>query len=132
MDAVQAQDLLIQPRPVRHTSHPTVGYELQTAGQTVVWPPGFWKFSSWARAADLMFAEAAGWDRPIAFAGGSVGNWTWCTSPRRLRSWGAALVFARLGRPTIRVLDRGPAALREVARDGQVFYLAKRGGQPLD
>jgi hypothetical protein len=35
----------------------------------VVWAPEFWEFPSWAQGADLMFAEAAGWDRPIRFAG---------------------------------------------------------------
>lgn len=42
-----------------------------------------------------MFAEAAGWSRPIRFAGGAGGH-----AVKRL-------VFAHIGRSTIRALDRG-------------------------
>jgi hypothetical protein len=43
------RELAVQPRPVVHTSHPTFGYELQTAGRPVVWAPEFWEFPSWAQ-----------------------------------------------------------------------------------
>jgi hypothetical protein len=66
--------LRIELRPVVHTSHPTVGYEIVAAGRRAVWAPEFWEFPSWAQKADLMFAEAAGWNRPIRFAGGVGGR----------------------------------------------------------
>jgi hypothetical protein len=40
----------------------------------VVWAPEFWEFPGWARGADLMFADAAGWQRPIRFARGVGGH----------------------------------------------------------
>jgi len=42
---------------------------LLTAGGSL-WPE-FLEFPSWAAGADLMFAEAAGWARPIRFAKGT-------------------------------------------------------------
>jgi hypothetical protein len=32
--------------------------------------PELWEFPSWALDADLLFADAAGWNRPLRFAGG--------------------------------------------------------------
>jgi hypothetical protein len=45
-----------------------------TARRTVVWAPELYEFPAWARGADLMFAEAAAWDRPIRFASGVGGH----------------------------------------------------------
>jgi hypothetical protein len=59
---------------VAHTNHPTCGYRIRAAGLTVVWAPEFRAFPRWARDADLMFAEAAAWSRPIRFAGGVGGH----------------------------------------------------------
>jgi len=45
----------------------------------VVWAPEFWEYPRWAQACDLMFADAAGWDRPIRFVGnvgGHAAAWT--------------------------------------------------------
>jgi hypothetical protein len=122
------RELAVQPRPVLHTSHPTFGYEIQAAGRRVVWAPEFWEFPSWARAADLMFAEAAGWDRPIRFAGGVGGHLDLVQVAQAAQGLGVRrLVFAHLGRPTIRALDRGARPpFGEVARDGQVFRLTQR------
>lgn len=57
-------------RPVAHTSHPRYGYRIEADGLVVVWAPEFCEFPAWAAQADLMFAEAAAWDRPIRFRGG--------------------------------------------------------------
>jgi Beta-lactamase superfamily domain len=120
--------LRIEPHPVVHTSHPTVGYEIVVAGWRVVWAPEFWEFPSWVRAADLLFAEAAGWNRPIRFAGGVGGHLDVLHVAAEARRLGVRrLVFAHIGRPTIRALDRGGRPpFGEFARDGQVFRLTGR------
>jgi hypothetical protein len=126
--AFHGRELVVQPRPVVHTSHPTFGYEIQAAGRRVVWAPEFWAFPSWARAADLMFAEAAGWDRPIRFAGGVGGHLDLVHVAEAAQGLGVRwLVFAHLGRPTIRALDHGARPpFGEVARDGQMFRMPER------
>jgi hypothetical protein len=123
--AVDTPVLRIEPRPVAHTSHPTVGYEILAAGLRAVWAPEFWEFPAWARGADVLFADAAGWNRPIRFAGGVGGHLDVLRTAETARRLGVRrLVFAHIGRPTIRALDRGERPpFGEVARDGQVFRL---------
>jgi hypothetical protein len=104
----EADDLQIEPRPVVHTSHPAFGYLVHAAGMTVVWAPEFLRFPEWAAECDLMFAEAAAWSRPIRFAGRVGGHAPLlevaeAAQANRVRR----LVFAHVGRPTIRALDRG-------------------------
>jgi hypothetical protein len=41
---------------------------------SVVWAAEFWQFPAWATGKDLMFADAAGWNRPIRFAHGAGGH----------------------------------------------------------
>jgi hypothetical protein len=67
---------------VVHTSHSTFGYLIQAPEGTVVWAPEFLEFPSWVQGVKLMFAEAAGWERPIRFAGGWAAT---CTCRRWLR-----------------------------------------------
>jgi hypothetical protein len=126
--AFESRDLRVEPRPVVHTSHPTVGYEIRAAGRTVVWAPEFWEFPAWARGADLMFAEAAGWRRPIRFRGGVGGHLDALGVAEAARRLGVRrLVLAHIGRPTIRALDDGERPpFGEVATDGQVFRLSAR------
>src|SRR5919197_3078035 len=66
--------LRIDARPVVHTSHPTFGYLIQASEGRVVWAPEFFEFPGWAHGVKLLFAEAAGWERPIRFAGGVDGH----------------------------------------------------------
>lgn len=102
--------LAIEPRRVVHTTHPAFGYLIRGPRKTVVWAPEFYRFPGWARGADLMFAEAAGWSRPIRFAGGTGGHAAALDVARRARRAGVRrLVFAHVGRPTIRALDKGEA-----------------------
>jgi len=99
--------LTIEPHRVVHTSHPAFGYLIRAPRKTVVWAPEFYRFPRWARAADLMFAEAAGWSRPIRFAGGTGGHAALLEVAQRARRAGVRrLVFAHVGRPTIRALER--------------------------
>lgn len=74
----------------------------------MVWAPEFWQFPEWAAGADLMFADAAGWTRPIRFRGGVGGHACAVDVARdaegqRVRR----LVFAHIGRPSVRAIDAG-------------------------
>jgi DNA ligase D-like protein (predicted 3'-phosphoesterase) len=93
---------------VIHTSHPTFGYLIEAPEGTVVWAPEFFEFPGWAHGVELLFAKAAGWERPIRFAGGVGGHLhvpAVAKAARRHRV--GRLVFAHIGRPTIRAMDRG-------------------------
>jgi hypothetical protein len=77
----------------------------------MVWAPEFFEFPDWAAGADLMFADAAGWSRPIRIAHGAGGH---AAAPDvGVAARTAAVrrpVFAQIGRPTIRATDRGDEA----------------------
>jgi hypothetical protein len=104
----EADDLRIEPHPVVHTSHPAFGYVIQSAASRVIWAPEFWRFPDWAAEADLIFAEAASWSRPIRFAGGIGGHASLLEVAAAARAEGVRrLVFVHLGRPTLRAVDRG-------------------------
>ncbi len=124
-------------RPVVHTSHPTSGYLMVVSDPPikVVWAPEFLEFPNWAAGADLMFAEASGWNRPIRFTGGVGGHLDTLSVAREARGHRIRrLVFAHIGRPTIRAMDSGERPpFGEFARDGQAFVVrepAKRRGHP--
>jgi hypothetical protein len=121
----------IEPRPVTHTSHPTVGYLIALDRTNVVWAPEFLEFPSWARGARLMFAEAAGYDRPIHFAhaaGGHASLLAVANDARRSRV--GTLVFSHIGRPTLRALDRGERPpFGMVGEEGDTF-LFDRSAKP--
>jgi len=117
----------VRPRPVVHTSHPSYGYLLRSGGRKVVWAPEFFAFPAWAAGADLMFAEASSWDRPIRFADGVGGH---CpvqvvaqeAKQQRIKR----LVFAHIGRPTIRALDAGKQPrFGQVGKDGEVYLVGQ-------
>jgi hypothetical protein len=119
----RARELRIEPRPVVHTNHPTFGYEIRGDGLKVVWAPEFFEFPMWAKHADLVFAEASSWNRPIRFRGGVGGHLDALSVQRAAREAGVKrLVFAHIGRPTIRAIDEGAdPPFGELARDGQIF-----------
>ncbi|WP_211195889.1 MBL fold metallo-hydrolase [Agromyces sp. H66] len=123
--AYAADDLVVEPRPVEHTSHQTWGYELRWQGRTAVWAPEFWRFPEWAAGADLMFADAAGWSRPIRFRGGVGGHAAVSDTAAAARAAGVErLVFAHVGRPTIRALDAGAVPeFGEIGREGGEYLL---------
>jgi hypothetical protein len=98
----------ITPHPVVHTSHPTCGYLIEASSRRVVWAPEFLEFPAWAAGADLMFADAAGWARPIRFARGAGGHApALAVAEQAARHGVRRLVFAHIGRPTIAALDAG-------------------------
>ncbi len=103
-----APGLRISPKPVEHTSHPTVGYLIETRAREVGWAPEFFRFPDWAAEIDLLFADAAGWSRPIRFAGGVGGHAAALDVAEEARRRGVGrLVFAHVGRPTIRAIEAG-------------------------
>jgi hypothetical protein len=115
----------VTPHRVVHTNHPTHGYLIETERARVVWAPEFFRFPAWAAGAQLMFAEAAAFDRPIRFVGGVGGHLpvlAVAAAARRARI--ERLVFAHIGRPTLRAIDAGlHPPFGEFARDGQVFFV---------
>lgn len=70
-----------------------------------------------------MFADAAGWERPIHFAGRVGGHAAGREVCRRDRQKGVRrLVLAHIGRPTIRAMDRGERPpFGELGHDGETF-----------
>lgn len=118
-------ELRLEARPVVHTSHPTFGYVIQAAGKRVVWAPEFLEFPSWAAGADLMFADAAGWARPIRFTHGAGGHAAALTVAEQAQVQHVRrLVFAHIGRPTIRAIDAGQTApFGEFGADGASYML---------
>lgn len=108
VDGFTVEGMEIEALPVVHTSHPTVGYLIRAEGRRAVWAPEFWEFPVWAAGADLMFADAAAWGRPIRFAGGVGGHAAVQDTAEQAR-WHSVgrLVFAHIGRPTIRAIDAG-------------------------
>jgi hypothetical protein len=100
--------LQITPHPVVHTAHPTFGYLIEAAGRRVAWAPEFLEFPRWAAGADLMFADAAGWARPIRFAHGAGGHAAALTVAEQAKEHRVRrLVLAHIGRPSIAALDAG-------------------------
>jgi hypothetical protein len=124
----RSNGLVVRPRPVVHTNHPTYGYLIEAMGLRVVWAPEFFRFPGWAAGAALMFAEAAGWDQPIYFTGGVGGHMPALgVAAAAQRAHVRRLVFAHIGRPTLRAIDSGlRPSFGEFARDRQVFYVRPR------
>lgn len=121
----RADGLGIEPKPVVHTNHPTFGYLIRAGPLRVVWAPEFFEFPAWAAGSTLMFAEAAGWNRPIRFRGGVGGHLdalAVAEAARRHRV--RRLVFAHIGRPTLRAMDRGEKPpFGEFGADGRRYVL---------
>ena len=118
-----ADALSIKPPPVVHTSHDTYGYVIRASGRKIVWAPEFFVFPGWARNADILFAEAAGWNRPIFFRGGVGGHASAEQVARDAIKYKIKrLIFAHIGRPTIKALEAGKAPLfGEFGKDGLVL-----------
>ncbi len=105
---LEVDGLRVRPKPVEHTNHPAYGYLIEAGQGRVVWAPEFWTFPAWASGADLMFADAAGWNRPIRFRGGVGGHACVLDIAEDARARDVRrLVFAHIGRPSIRARDAG-------------------------
>lgn len=128
--ATALADLVIEPHLVAHTSHPTWGYLLRTPAASAAWAPEFWVFPAWAAGVDLMFGEAAGWDRPIRFARGAGGHMPALEVAVQAREHQVRrLVFAHIGRPALRAMDAGQSApFGEWGLPGRTYELPPRQG----
>jgi hypothetical protein len=121
----QAGEVRLRPMDVRHTSHASFGYLIEAVRQRAAWAPEFWEFPDWAAGVDLMFADAAGWERPIRFAHGVGGHACVRATAVAARAGGVRrLVFAHIGRPSIRAIDRGQhPSFGQWGREGAEFRL---------
>ena len=121
-----ARGLAIECRAVVHTSHPTFGYLIRAGGARVVWAPEFLVFPAWAADSALMFAEAAGWDRPIRFRGGVGGHLDALEVAEAARRHHVRrLVLAHIGRPTLRAIERGATpGFGEFGADGRRYVVS--------
>jgi hypothetical protein len=122
---VTGDGVVIEPRPVVHTAHPTYGYLIRAHGYRAAWCPEFLVLPDWVARVDILFADAAGWQRPIRFARGTGGHAAALEVAREARSRHVRrLVFAHIGRPTIRALDAGLALpFGEFGVEGGVYEL---------
>lgn len=125
---ISIADLVIEPHPVTHTSHRTWGYLLRLPTASAAWAPEFWAFPAWAAGVDLMFADAAGWNRPIRFAGGAGGHMAALQVAEQAREHRVArLVFAHIGRPSLRAIDAGyRLPFGEWGKPGRTYQLPPR------
>jgi hypothetical protein len=116
----------IEAHPVVHTSRTTYGYRIRLRKSVAVWAPEFFEFPKWAAGATIMFADAAAWNRPIRFAGGVGGHAAALDVAEKARALNVGrLVFAHVGRPTIRALDSGSAFPHgELGEEGRVYELS--------
>jgi hypothetical protein len=134
VDGLVLDDLRVQPQPVTHTTHPTYGYLLEGGASRVAWAPEFWDFPPWAAGADLMFADAAAWNRPIRFRGGRGGHACVIDTAVNARANGVRrLVFAHIGRPSIRAQDAGlRPPFGSWGEEGRTYTVkvAQRGSAP--
>jgi hypothetical protein len=130
-DFVRAGALRITPEPVTHTSHATFGYRIEVGDRRIAWAPEFLELPTWADGSDLVFADASGWDRPIRFAGGAGGHACALDVANEARRRGVKrLVFAHIGRPTIRAMDAGlRPPFGEFGHDGAVFVVPSAAPQ---
>lgn len=121
----RAKGLIVERRSVTHTSHPAFGYLIRAGAARVVWAPEFFAFPAWAADATLMFAEASGWNRPIRFRGGVGGHLDALTVAQAARRHRVRrLIFAHIGRPTLRAIDRGETApFGEFGADGRRYIV---------
>ncbi len=123
IDAFRTSELWVLPKLVVHTSHPTYGYLIRADGCRIAWAPEFFAFPRWAHDVDVMFGEAAGFSRPIRFAGGVGGHMAALDISRKARAYRVGrLVFAHIGRPSIRAMDSAePLAYGEWGVEGRAY-----------
>ncbi len=130
VSAYHASGLMITSQADVHTSHPAYGYLIEADGTRTAWAPEFLGFPSWAAGVDLMFAEAAGWARPIRFAKGTGGHAPALEVAEQAARHGVRrLVFAHIGRSAIAALDAGHVPpFGEIGAEGTVYTVGCGAG----
>lgn len=120
-----SEEFSIEPHEVVHTSHAAFGYLIRAQRKKIVWAPEFLTFPEWAKGVDLMFAEAAAWERPIRFRGGVGGHASVQKVARdAVKHKVKRLIFAHIGRPTIKAIDAcKPPLFGEFGKDGAHYCL---------
>lgn len=98
-------------RKVVHTSHETCGYLIEAEGRSI------------AGGVDLLLADGSSWKRRIYFAGKVGGHAAVMDVAEEARRRGVRrLVFAHIGRASIRARDRGERPpFGEWGDDGRIF-----------
>jgi hypothetical protein len=77
-------------------------YLLKAEGRKIVWAPEFFVFPAWVKGADLMFAEAASWSRPIHVARRTGGHSAMIDVAREAKEHGVRrLIFAHIVQPFV-------------------------------
>ena len=126
-----SRGLSIKAKRVAHTNHVTFGYQISAGDKKIVWAPEFFVFPRWATGCDLMFADAAGWNKPINFRGGVGGHACVANVARDAVTYQVKkLIFAHIGRPTIRAIDAGEGpAFGEFGKDGAVYEITRSSNE---
>ncbi len=107
VEAVCVADLVIEPRPVVHTSHPTWGYLLRLPTVSAVWAPDLGLSGLGGRGGPDV-RRRGGLERAIRFARGAGGHMAALHAAEQAREHRVArLVFAHIGRPSLRAIDAG-------------------------
>jgi hypothetical protein len=101
---------------------------IEANGKKIVWAPEFLKFPRWAKGADLMFAEAAAWNRPILFRGRVGGHASVEQVASEAQKYDVKrLIYAHIGRPTIKAIDSGKhAAFGQFGREGNLYVITRK------
>ncbi len=124
----RSRGLVLESLSVVHTNHPSFGFLIRAGGRRVVWAPEFLEFPAWAGGCDLMFAEAAGWERPIRFRGGVGGHLDALAVAEEARRAAARLCASRP--PHLRAMDRRERPpFGEFGADGR-RYVVRAGPRP--
>jgi hypothetical protein len=115
---IQLADLTIEPKPVKHTSHPVFGYLIKSKTKTVAYAPEFWKIPKWAKGADVLIADGSSWSRPIIFKGKVGGHVAAKELVDQAKSMGIKrIILTHIGKNTEHALAKHLIKGMEVARD---------------
>lgn len=123
--------LRLEPHLVVHTSHAAYGFLIRALRKRIVWAPEFFEFPGWVEKADLMFAEASAWNRRIHFAGRVGGHASVLEVAASAQRKGVRrLIFAHIGRATIKAMDAGNVPpFGEFGKDNAIYLLGGRSLQ---
>ena len=118
-DEYELGDLKIIRHPVKHTSHPTYGFEILYKGAKISYAPEFYTTPKWIDGSDLAILEGSAWSRPITFTGGVGGHAAILDTIEDLTKLKVKKVmFTHIGKPTEEAIKNGEADGVPIAEDG--------------